>query len=151
MCLSIPSEEHIKKLRDTAKLVAEKFGLKIVYVNACRRHYWDVPFSDYLSVSPDRLIYLIHYAQFVVTTSFHGVAFSLIYHKPFIAILPNDSKVAGRIPALLSKVGLLNNVILEAEVMSDRLLESAKAMDYSAVDVEQDSFRRKSFAFLESI
>lgn len=140
-----------KKLRDTAKQVAEKFGLKIVYVNACRRHYWDVPFSDYLSVSPDRMIYLIHHAQFVVTTSFHGVAFSLIYHKPFIAILPNDSKVAGRIPALLSKVGLLNNAIPETEMVSDKLLESAKAMDYEAIDAELDSFRQKSFAFLESI
>lgn len=87
----------------------------------------------------------------MVTTSFHGVAFSLIYHKPFIAILPNDSKVAGCIPVLLSKVRLLNNVILETEVISNRLLESAKAMDYAAVDVELDSFRRKSFAFLESI
>ena len=140
-----------KKLRDTARQVAKKFGLEIVYVNACRRHYWDVPFSDYLSISPDRLIYLIHHAQFVVTTSFHGVAFSLIYHRPFVAILPNDSKVSGRIPALLSAIALSDNAISEDESVSDSLIDSAKKMDYVAIDAKLDLLRRKSFAFLESV
>lgn len=49
-------------------------------------------------------------AQFVITDSFHGACFSLIFNKPFIAI-GNHVRGIQRFESLLSKVGLLDRLI----------------------------------------
>lgn len=36
--------------------------------------------------SPNEFLYLLHHANIVVATSFHGVAMSVVYNKPFLAL-----------------------------------------------------------------
>ncbi|MBD5526615.1 MAG: polysaccharide pyruvyl transferase family protein [Lachnospiraceae bacterium] len=50
----------------------------------------------------ERLFSLIH-SDFVVTDSFHGVCFSIIFHIPFLAIL-NKNRGASRFYTLLKKL-----------------------------------------------
>ena len=123
-----------EKLRKVAKTIADKKGIQVVYVNACRRHYFDIPFSDLITTSPDRLVYLIRHAEYVVTTSFHGVAFSLVYKRQFSAILPGDSKVAGRIPALLKSIGILSRALSDKTSLDAFVALSESKIDYLEVD-----------------
>ncbi|WP_456113200.1 polysaccharide pyruvyl transferase family protein [Ruminococcus sp.] len=46
----------------------------------------DNDFGDFQlnDCSPDEWIWLIHHAKYIITDSFHGVAFSTIFEKPFI-------------------------------------------------------------------
>ena len=137
------------KLREVANDVADRMNAKVMFVNACRRSYFRTPHDDLLAISPDRLLYLVRHAAYVVTTSFHGVAFSLIYRRQFTAIIPKDSKVAGRIPALLNRLGIPERATAEISPI-DRIREQYDIrIDYDAVGVRLGTLRKESLDFLE--
>lgn len=138
-------------LRQASKAIAKKLGAKVVFVNACRRHYLDVPFSDYLSVSPDRLLFLVHHAKFIVTTSFHGLAFSLIYRKPFLAIKSATSKVTTRIIELLSNMGLSGNMIAEGDDVDGIDVRSLMDIDWRQVDAKIGAAKALSMEYLKKV
>lgn len=137
------------KLREVANGIAQQMGAKVIFVNACRRSRFNTPHGDWLSVSPDRLVYLIRHADYVVTTSFHGVAFSLIYRRQFTAIIPKDSKVSGRVPDLLNRLGIPERAIQEDAQPSAFLGQTDSLIDYDAVGRRLDELRKTSLAFLE--
>lgn len=90
---------------------------------------------------------LIKHSEFVITTSFHGVVFCLLYHKPFYAVLLSNeySKGNDRIVSLLKSVGLNNRI-----VSSDSDINSVKAANISweDVDAKLSELRKKSIDFL---
>lgn len=63
-----------------------------------------IPFisKKYLSVGPGEFLYLLENAEYVVTDSFHGIAFSLLFEKKLIAV--SNLQRNTRILNLLSKV-----------------------------------------------
>ncbi len=77
-----------KKDRENIERLARKINLKIVTVPYASGtlNSSDADFGDYqlADCSPEEWLWLIHYAAFVITDSFHGVAFSVNYHTPFI-------------------------------------------------------------------
>lgn len=84
-----------------------------------------------------------------MTTSFHGVAFSLIYRRQFTAIIPKDSKVAGRIPSLLNRLGLSERAISEISPI-DKIREQHDCyIDYDVVGGRLGTLRKASLVFLE--
>lgn len=90
---------------------------------------------------------LIKHSEYVITTSFHGVVFCLLYHKLFYAVLLNNeySKGNDRIVSLLKSVDLNNRI-----VSSDSDINSVKAANISweDVDVKLSELRKKSIDFL---
>lgn len=70
--------------------------------------------------SPEDFLSLICYSDFVITESFHGTAFSLIFEKQFISI--NDTDNAGnrkndeRLESILEIMGLSNRYITVEEI-----------------------------------
>lgn len=90
---------------------------------------------------------LIKHSEYVITTSFHGVVFCLLYHKPFYAVLLNNeySKGNDRIASLLKSVGLNNRI-----VSSNSDINSVKAANISweDVDAKLSELRKKSIDFL---
>lgn len=90
---------------------------------------------------------LIKHSEYVITTSFHGVVFCLLYHKPFYAVLLNNeySKGNDRIVSLLKSVGLNNRII-----SSNSDINSVKAANISweDVDAKLSELRIKSIDFL---
>lgn len=61
-------------------------------------------------------------ADFVVTDSFHGTVFSIIYKKPFISI-GNESRGLARFRSLLTTFSLEHLLILKPDDISTTLLE----------------------------
>ena len=90
---------------------------------------------------------LIKHSEYVITTSFHGVVFCLLYHKPFYAVLLQNeySKGNDRIISLLANVGLGNRAIA-----STQDIEIAQYADicWEEIDKKIYQFRKKSIAFL---
>lgn len=66
--------------------------------------------NRFSSASPLEFLALIKQAAHVVTTSFHGVAFSIIFRRPFTCII-NPSRGNIRISNLLNIVGLTDRMI----------------------------------------
>lgn len=79
-----------------------KFGYRVVVIAP-------TPYSkmkgDYVinDAGPIELVKIIREAKYVVSTSFHGIAFSIIFNKPFYAVY--SSHAPGRIKNLLQLFG----------------------------------------------
>lgn len=57
-------------------------------------------------------LYYYKNAQFIITDSFHGTCFAIIFKKPFISIA-NKQRGENRFISLLSEIGLLGRMIYE--------------------------------------
>ena len=85
-------------------------------------------------------------ADFVITDSFHGTVFSIIYNKPFIAI-SNKNRGNSRFTSLLRKFNLMDRIISSYDSGSiDRIVSAP--IDYSAVDNIIQAEKQKSYTFL---
>lgn len=88
----------------------------------------------------------LKHAKMVITDSFHACVFSIIYHKPFIAI-SNDIRGNARLTSLLTMFGLEDRLIEEGKELNSKLINSP--IDYVKVDKLLDEWRKKSSAFLK--
>ena len=80
------------KVKKYAERLKEKTGCKIVSLNHADEYVkYSDKFCDYapFDVGPREWINLVANAEYVLTDSFHGTCFSIIYNKNFIDILPS--------------------------------------------------------------
>ena len=86
-------------------------------------------------------------ADFVVTDSFHGCVFSIIFHKPFIAIA-NEFRGLDRFISLLRDAGLENRLVFSSEEFEMRKDSLFTVPDYTDVEHRLSAFRSVSMDFL---
>lgn len=93
--------------------------------------------------------WLAHFAnaQFVVTDSFHGCVFSILFNKPFVAIANKDRGLS-RFTTLLGHFNLQSQLVFSYKEYEDRRKELLKDMDYDAVNRHLDEMRIVSRKFL---
>lgn len=93
---------------------------------------------------------LIKYSEYVITTSFHGVVFCLLYHKPFYAVLLNNeySKGNDRIISLLESLDLSFLIISNKESLTQAGFDR---IDWVEVDEKIVLLRKKSVHFIDEI
>lgn len=84
-------------------------------------------------------------AKFIVTDSFHGTVFSILYNKPFIAIV-NKKRGASRFTSLLQKLGLENRLIEDITGVNEKLL--SEKIDYFTVNKKLEVLKKQSLEFL---
>lgn len=89
----------------------------------------------------------IRNAEYVLTSSFHGIVFSILFHVPFVACLRKESILAGndRITTLLTSLCLDYRII-----SSDSGIENilSREIDWCEVEKRLSELRRDSIAFL---
>jgi len=86
-------------------------------------------------------------SKFVITDSFHGTIFALIFEKPFIAIV-NAGRGAARFRSILELVGLSDRLVSKPEDFDiDRL---TTPIDFSEVRQKLGLLRSSSMAFLRA-
>uniref|UniRef100_UPI003D7FD25C polysaccharide pyruvyl transferase family protein n=1 Tax=Pedobacter sp. TaxID=1411316 RepID=UPI003D7FD25C len=123
-----------KGLKPYALHVKEKFNMgKILRIRDCI--YPKV--GDWLSG--------FAHAQFVVTDSFHGVAFALLFQKPFIAICNADRGLA-RLQSLLKIFHLTDRLIFSVADLNDALLN--KVIDFQAVQAIKNQKKQEASQFI---
>lgn len=93
---------------------------------------------------------LIKHSKYVITTSFHGVVFCLLYHKPFYAVLLQNeySKGNDRIISLLESLHLSNLIVSNRESLKQINFEN---IDWIDVDAMIALLRQKSTHFIDDI
>ncbi len=100
--------------------------------------------------TPEQFLGLVGESQFVVTDSYHGVLFALLYQRPFVALLRHQAKEkAGmntRITDLLAEFHLDHRVITKPAQLTPAFF--TQAIDFSAVEEQIQEKRRQGFAFL---
>lgn len=90
-------------------------------------------------------------AQAVVTNSFHGVAFAILFKRPFIAV-PVKGRLAGmndRFLTLLGNLGLEDHILEQYDPDHiDALL--TRQMNWTVVDSRVDALRREAETFFRN-
>ena len=87
-------------------------------------------------------------AEFVITDSFHGTVFSILFNKPFLTI-GNIKRGIGRFESLLKMFGLENRLVEEFQIIDIEHFISEK-VDFDTVNTIINMKRRESLDFLTS-
>lgn len=89
-------------------------------------------------------------AKFVVTDSFHGMVFSIIFNKPFVAV-GNVSRGMARFTSLLKIFGLGERLIMVEEISRERILQIINSpVDWRRVNEIRSREQSRSREFLEN-
>lgn len=113
--------------------------LKIIHSKATGKN------TDYqvTTAGPKQFMDLIYNANFVFTSSFHGLVFSLLFHKPFFASFPRNS---GRAASLLETLKISGRLLsYKSDIPSD-----LQPVDYNMVDNTLNQLKTSSRNFLYS-
>ena len=125
-----------------ARKIADEKGLKLVKIS------WEIkkpPMVDRLFThrSPADFLSLFHHADFVVTNSFHGLAFSINLEKQFIVIPRNEFN--SRIESLLKMTGLEKRLVSD-ETQLNGILEQ---IDYQPIRERLLAEKKRADEFIE--
>ena len=82
--------------------------------------------TKYQTASPADFVTYIRYATYVVTTSFHGTAFSLIFNRPFYTFSLGDN-FDSRSASLLESVNLTERLVCPDEQFEISLIDFKQA------------------------
>jgi len=142
----IASPEAEKEVRS----LSDKLGTKFVNHNMYHRIFsnplvWDghIVRSNYPTV--EKWLRQVRNAELVVTSSFHAIVFSMIFHTDFVYITKDMQNPSQRIVELL-KLTHTNDRMLES---IDGIV-SVKPIDWGTVEKQLSKLRDKSFSWLKS-
>ena len=88
-----------------------------------------------------------HDAKFIITDSFHGCLFSIIFNKPFL-IIGNEKRGLARFNSLLSDFALMDRMILRKDENYSDIIQ--KSIDWEAVNNRLEEKRREACRFLST-
>lgn len=138
-----------KNLLNVARELAESTGMRIVYINgnsAMKMKYHDFTFIS--DASPSEFVGLFRNAKYVLTNSFHGTVFSIIYHKKFITECQTKEKYNSRAENLLNLLGLSESILKKHGSYKDILNINT---EWAAVEECLREQKNKSRAYLSKI
>ncbi len=134
------------RIREIAEQLSEKTGFPIRFV---RKQKSKTDSSIVKGVSPSEWVNLFLYADYVITSSFHGVAFSINFNKQFYAVKPEDrirQAMQSRLADILNRMEL-----------NDRYIDSFAEIDlkapiaYEQVNHKLANLRKMSTAYLDEV
>lgn len=103
-----------EKLVALAKSVQAYIRAPIVCLTGNKRAFYKVDKLTF-SAGPREFLGWIRDAAFVVTDSFHGSSFSMIFNKPFLSYVASE-RVSSRLINILSEVGEINRLVREDDI-----------------------------------
>ncbi|MFC6860085.1 polysaccharide pyruvyl transferase family protein [Zunongwangia atlantica] len=124
---SFPKGDYvlIYKLHESDELVKKAYELKQKFnceiYNICKRAYANKKIEGIYNIEdggPSEFIALFQNAKFVLTTSFHGTAFSVNFNIPFFAVLRPNKANNSRITDFLEMLNLSDRIIWEGKDVS---------------------------------
>lgn len=128
--------------------VQQTLGFKVVYLVGRKEDAFRPNSILYKTGGPAEFIWLFRNAEFVITTSFHGVAFSLIHNKPLFGIIDKSNKDDSRIQSLLLAVGAEHSCLDYRDVIN---LDKEHLLNLKCQGEKLDEMRQRSVEYLEKI
>ncbi len=147
-CFSI-SQDIAKFLKQTSK----RLNMPVYFLEPkewALRCCWKNSIKLVGQYGPESFLNLMKYADIIFTTSFHGTAFSTIFHKNFwyIDSGKNDLNKDDRAVSFLTQLGLLDRYKTIGYLKSNEL---NVAPDFNQVDLMLNEIKEKSMEYLRSI
>jgi len=129
-------------IKSLLEMIANITGYNIVLINS------SIPiFSDCVTTltatGPAEWLWLIQNAEAIISSSFHGVAFSLIYNKPFFCVGEDTRK-----RSLLDSIGLSHRIIQNFKELPDSFENFY--LDFKKANILLKNERERSLKLLQS-
>lgn len=133
--------ERSPKLEEFAKKLARAKGLSVIKVH----NHWLCRRSGMYPVGPHEWLGYMENADYVVTNSFHGICFSIIFEKEFYVDYLKKSPTAtnARIEGMLNQFGLAKRCISDIQD-----LNSLDRIDYLTVNRFKARRQEESLSYL---
>lgn len=133
-----------EKLMDYCRTLSEKTGLKIITVggNILKKIKSENKKIEYaVDISPEQWLYLVHNATCIVTNSFHGTAFSILYRKNFYVEL--SSATNSRLSHITDIFGL------KSRIVNCNAVSEIENCNFDTADIELSKIRIEATNFLK--
>jgi hypothetical protein len=132
--------EEKGKLKSFAQDLARKNGCPVIFVHRATRSGWLLYGTEQKRINPCDWVNLIRNADYVVTDSFHGTAFSIIFEKRFFV---NASSQPGRMMNILRQCGISGRELAA--------YPNEKDIDYTAVRERLQPERERCLSLLKKM
>lgn len=100
--------------------------------------------------SPQEWLRRMKNSKYIITDSFHGLAFSIVFNKQFVVLPTRNPKQFTRLQSLLELLHLEDRYISSVDDLSTRIDLLHKRIDYAKVDKVLNSEREKARIFIQS-
>lgn len=111
------------KIVEFTEAVANTLGLEVVSISSSSESVKNAKILQ--SLSPEEFVGYFHYASYIITTSFHGTVFSILFGKDF-NVVSTDRINSERMTSLLDGLGL-----------GARMTDLSEIPDISHIDYSQ--------------
>mgnify|MGYP003466987449 CR=1 FL=1 len=137
----VGSGEMLARYEQAVIELKKTTNIPVIHIGAKHINSADV---NILDISPGEWVSFIKNADFVITNSFHGTAFSINFEKQFVFIPHIIANLNARQTTLLAKVGLMNRCANHTkDVKYDK-----QAINYNEVSPKLESVVHASKHFL---
>lgn len=123
--------------------IAKEKGLKIVRIGQLK----DVIKKGFINAranGPKEFLGLVKSAEFIVTSSFHGSVFSILFERDFIIVLNNNDRNS-RLTTLATRLGLSDHIVADVNKFN---IGNYIPIKYQDVDARMDILRSSSLRYL---
>lgn len=134
--------EHNEELIKIGEKISQKEKLPVIFNRPLKKFTNQLESVPY--IGPKEFLGLIANAKYVVTNSYHGAIFSIIYRKKFVTT-PN-TKTPTRTNELINMLGLNQAMFLKAEDFEDI---NKIEIDYDNVEERLNILKENSLKFLK--
>lgn len=145
ICESVPLDKNIflaayvldidDKKKAFIQDIANKLGLSVKFLSA----------DNEATLSIEEWLAMFRDATYVITNSFHGSVFSIIFNKPFISI-GNSHRGLSRFHSLLDKFNLYNRLVDETTIANIPYIN--QEINWTHVNENRNNLKSKSLNFL---
>ena len=152
--IKIPSDKYLlvydfernSALQDFARTYAQRRGLKIYSINDT----YPLPYADrnFSSAGPREFVGLIRHCAAFVSNSFHGTAFSILFHKPVFVFNRRRHKVNSRMESLLG-IFELDDCLIKSPASAEKAME--RIFDYDKIESIKKRELVRSMDFLRKL
>ena len=150
----VPNEKYIllyvlkedPSIEQIAQSLSKERGLPIIRIcrNSYRQDPKKSPIINIMDAGPAEFLGLIKHAEIVLTNSFHGTVFSILFHKDFYTIISKGKNTNSR------QIDLLNNLNLDRIRYSQEAFSIGNNIDWTKVDSKLTELRATSIDFLNT-
>lgn len=124
-----------KYYRKKINAFARKLNLPVVML-------FDITQSEYYAFDPAEVLFVLKNADYVLTDSFHGTVFSILFHRNFVVFRRNEggNSMNSRLDTLLDKFGLRDRFLNEESLS---IISNDKWNDTDAVITTEKMLKDK--------
>lgn len=142
--------ENSEKIFDLAKKIANDKNLEIRYICDSLKHKQKFKYESF--ISPQEFVSLFFNAEYIITNSFHGSMFSLIFNKKFFIKLQNSKGAPNsRLVHLIDTYKLQEIVLDENQDFSNDYDDRINSVDLKKINAILKLEQEKASKYLKEL